>query len=109
MTDENTEASIRAYFAERVPQDWFSASPSVESDSEEILCVGVLPPGTSVDEFRERTRRARMAVASEAERLFGTLGRGGTVEVALMSTPFASRFAKVTDRFGTPWMIVNAS
>jgi PhnB protein len=45
----------------------------------------------------------------EAERLFAALARGGTVEVALMSTPFASRFAKVTDRFGTPWMIVNAS
>ena len=43
---------------------------------------------------------------AEAERLFAALARAGIVEVALMSTPFASRFAKVTDRFGTPWMIV---
>ena len=42
---------------------------------------------------------------TEAERLFADLSAGGAVEVPLMSTPFASRFGKATDRFGTPWMI----
>jgi PhnB protein len=41
-----------------------------------------------------------------AEQLFATLGDGGKIEVPLMSTPFASRFGKLADRFGTPWMIV---
>lgn len=41
----------------------------------------------------------------EAERLFSALSVAGAVEVPLMSTPFASRFGKVIDRFGTPWMI----
>ena len=50
-----------------------------------------------------------MTADAEAERLFAALACGGTVQVAMMSTPFASRFAKVTDRFGIPWMIVNAS
>jgi PhnB protein len=43
---------------------------------------------------------------AEAERLFAALAEGGAIEVPLMSTPFASRFGKVADRFGTPWMIV---
>lgn len=41
----------------------------------------------------------------EAERLFSALGDGGSVEVPLMTTPFASRFGMATDRFGIRWMI----
>lgn len=42
----------------------------------------------------------------EAERLFAALADGGAVEVPMMATPFATRFGKVADRFGTPWIIV---
>ena len=66
-----TEESIQAFFTDKVPRDWFTKAPTVESDSEEVLCVGVLASGAAVDEFRERTRRARMAIASEAEARFG--------------------------------------
>jgi PhnB protein len=41
----------------------------------------------------------------EAERLFATLAANGRVTVPLMSTPFASRFGMLSDRYGTPWMI----
>ncbi|MGQ0660995.1 VOC family protein [Sphingosinicella sp.] len=41
----------------------------------------------------------------EAERLFSQLAAGGTIEIPLMTTPFASRFGKTVDRFGTPWMV----
>jgi hypothetical protein len=66
-----TDESIQTFFADKVPEGWFTQTPTVESDSEEILCVGVLAPDAVVDEFRERTRRARMAIASEAEARFG--------------------------------------
>jgi len=97
MTDENTEGGIRAYFAEKVPRDWFSASPTVECDSEEILCVGVLAPGTAVDEFRERTRRARMTLASEAERRFGRSVSWG-VELDGTTTLFTTQNTPVMTR-----------
>lgn len=42
---------------------------------------------------------------ADAERLFAALASGGTVSVPLMTTPFASRFGMVTDRFGTPWIV----
>lgn len=41
----------------------------------------------------------------EAERLFATLAANGRISVLLMSTPFASRFGMLSDRYGTPWMI----
>jgi len=49
----------------------------------------------------------QVADDAEAERQFAALADGGVIEERLMSTPFASRFGKVVDRFGTPWMIVS--
>jgi hypothetical protein len=92
-----TEESIQAYFREKVPGDWFTAAPSVESDAEEILCVGVLASETAVDEFRERTRRARVALAQEAEARFGRsvswgVERDGvTMLFTTQSTPVMTR------------------
>ena len=43
---------------------------------------------------------------AEAERLFAALGDGGSVQLPMMTTPFASRFGLVADRFGVPWMVV---
>ncbi|SLN63321.1 VOC family protein [Oceanibacterium hippocampi] len=43
--------------------------------------------------------------AAEAETLFGRLAEGGTVQMPLQETFWATRFGMVTDRFGTPWMV----
>jgi hypothetical protein len=77
---------IRAWFASRMPADWFTSLPEVTSDSEEILVVGTLPDvqlasGTApegvaaarsarIDRFREQTRDERVTIAREAERQF---------------------------------------
>jgi PhnB protein len=42
----------------------------------------------------------------EAKRLFTALSAGGRVQVPLGSTPFASRFGMVADRFGVLWTVV---
>ncbi|HYZ66700.1 MAG TPA: VOC family protein [Mycobacterium sp.] len=44
---------------------------------------------------------------AEAERLFAALSDGGTVQVPLAPTPFASRLGLVADRFGVPWLVVS--
>jgi len=41
----------------------------------------------------------------EAERLFSAFAEGGTVNMPMEETFWATRFGAVTDRFGTPWMI----
>jgi hypothetical protein len=61
---------IEEFFEQRVPAGWFSGHPRIEQDDEEILCVGVLPAGTIVDDFREETRAGRMSIATEAEARF---------------------------------------
>jgi PhnB protein len=44
---------------------------------------------------------------SEAERLFDALSDGGSVQVPMAPTPFASRLGLVADKFGVPWMVVS--
>jgi len=77
-------SEIVAWFTERLPEDWFNDEPSVRVDREEILVVGPLRvPDQGGDEavaverqdcieaFREATRDRRMAIAREAEVVWG--------------------------------------
>ena len=43
--------------------------------------------------------------AARAERIFASLGVGGSIQMPLQRTFWAGRFGMVTDRFGIPWMI----
>jgi len=70
------------WLAGRLPGDWFTGTPQVSVDREEILVVGELPPvdgqGDSpaaaagrITRFREQTRDQRIAIAQEAEARYG--------------------------------------
>ncbi len=41
----------------------------------------------------------------EAERIYAGLSEGAEISMPLQETFWAARFAMLTDRFGTPWMI----
>ncbi len=43
---------------------------------------------------------------AEADRIFSGLSDGGTVDSPIQETFFAKRFGMVTDKFGTPWMVM---
>ena len=86
---------ITGWFSGRLPDDWYSAPPTVESDGDEIWVVGQLaPPALAEDatpeakaaavkaraqRFREDTREARVRIAREAERTFGRRVAWGVV------------------------------
>ena len=84
---------ISGYFAGRLPEGWFQTPPEVTVDGDEILVVGTLdepdvPEGASADtarvarikRFREETRGERMAIADEAQRVFGrTVSWGASI------------------------------
>ncbi|WP_055490964.1 hypothetical protein [Streptomyces sp. TP-A0356] len=86
ITAEQRE-KLRGWFAGRLPDDLFESLVEVTVDREEITVVGRIPEprlaeGSSaaereaartarVQEFRERTREDRVAVAREAEHRFG--------------------------------------
>lgn len=79
-------AELQAWFAGRLPDEWFGAV-EVEADRDEIYVIGTLDDvaleGEAGDRalaearagrakrFREDTRRERMKIADEAERRFG--------------------------------------
>jgi hypothetical protein len=80
------EKLIAAWFAGRLPEDWFEGPATIAVDQDELQVVGVLPTpqlaeGASDEEvrvaeqariggFREETRGARMRIAEEAQPAF---------------------------------------
>src|SRR5581483_10927126 len=88
--------TIERFFADELPAGWFDAV-RVESDDEEILCIGSLPPGADVDSFRESTRGERMALAREAEARFERRVSWG-VERGGVETVFTTARAPVMTR-----------
>jgi hypothetical protein len=86
ITTEQRE-KLRGWFAGRLPDDLFESLTEVTVDREEITVIGRIPEPRlaedataaereaavqgRVQEFRERTREARIAVAREAEHRFG--------------------------------------
>ena len=78
---------ISGWLAGRIPQGWYSGTPEVRVDREEIWVIGTLPDvelgkdagpeSTSaaragrIKQFREDTRDARMEIAEEAQQRFG--------------------------------------
>jgi hypothetical protein len=81
-----TTDELAAWFAGRLPDEWFTGPPDVAVDREEILVVGSLADveltgrpnaaakaaarSARIDRFREDTRDQRMRIADEAERHF---------------------------------------
>ena len=88
---------VTALFREQVPAGWFTGLPTIEMDDEEILCVGALAPSESAEDFRERSRSERMAIAAEAEARFerkvswGVERDGAIVLFTNLSTPVMTR------------------
>lgn len=93
---------LEGWLAGRLPDGWFEGAPSVVVDRDEILIVGrVSPPEVPegadevttaaaeagrISRFREETREERMAVARQAEHLYGRniawgAEAGGTTQV----------------------------
>ncbi len=81
----STAEEVRGWFSGRLPGDWFTATPEIQADREEITVVGVLPApemaGASdaeraaaaegrIRRFREETRSRRIEIAREAEHKF---------------------------------------
>lgn len=70
---------VESWFADRIPDDWFSAM-AISVDRDEILVVGTVTGGGEIEGeeaslgrirgFREETRQQRIAVAAAAEEHF---------------------------------------
>lgn len=86
QADVPPAGDVAAWFAGRLPDEWFVGDASVTADREEIVVIGELsaPTADAADEserkaaalgrigrFREETREARMTIADEAQARYG--------------------------------------
>lgn len=62
---------ITDWFTPKIPTDWFTDTPTVTVDRDEIVVIGDLPETNDPKRFREETRAERMTIAERAEDLFG--------------------------------------
>lgn len=111
MSGDDVTAQVRAWFAGRLPEGWFTGAPEIVRDREEIAVLGTLPgpPAEIAEEerealadgligrFREETRERRIEIAREAERRFrqkvswGVVCGGRTVMFTTLSVPVMTR------------------
>jgi hypothetical protein len=84
--DRGIAGEVRGWFAGRLPDDWFTGTPDIQVDREEITVIGALPEPAQDDNateagraaaadgrirrFREDTRNRRIEIAREAEHKF---------------------------------------
>jgi len=98
-------ADIQRFFEDKVPAQWFAGPLSTTSDDEEIHCVGALPAGVEIDEFRATTRPERVAIAEAAESRFGRKVSWG-VERGGVTTMFTTQSTPVMTRLRLPERVV---
>ncbi|MDH4117663.1 MAG: hypothetical protein OEW30_09760 [Acidimicrobiia bacterium] len=86
QTNTDPTSQIRAWFIGRIEDDWFTEAPTLEVDRDEIVVIGPIAPPNGLDEldtdarllaiqsrvekFRESTRKARVAIARDTEKVF---------------------------------------
>jgi len=91
--------------ASDVPSDWHGKILFARLRARSMTLIGGdLPPSG----YRRPTGFTLCLSAddeAEAEHLFAALAEGGTVQMALQPTFFATRYGEVVDRFGIPWEI----
>jgi hypothetical protein len=108
---------LTGWFAGRLPSDWFSGTPEVTADREEILVVGTLPDveldagaseatrasarASRVERFREETRGKRIEIAEEAQSRFRRIVSWG-VRIGDTSELFTTASIPVMTRLRQP-------
>ncbi len=61
-------------------------------------------------QYAQKVQGFRVSLAvtepAEADRIYSAFTEGGSVDSPIQETFFAKRFGMVTDKFGTPWMVM---
>jgi PhnB protein len=91
--------------AKEVPADWAGKiiHASIKIGAQEL--TGGDSPGARYEKPQGFSVLLNLTDIAESERIYKALSAGGQTKMQLQETFWAARFAMVTDRFGTPWMI----
>jgi PhnB protein len=71
----------------------------------EAELMGSDAPGEQFEQPQGFSVSLQLGEPAEAERVFGDLADGGTIQMPIQQTAWSARFGMLVDRFGTPWMI----
>ena len=91
---------------EHVPVEWRNKIIHARLMVGDKLLMASDAPPDRFDQPKGFSVTVGVDTAAEAERIYNTFAEGGTALVDMDETFFAERFGMVTDRFGTPWMIL---
>jgi PhnB protein len=91
---------------EHVPAEWRNKIIHARLMVGDKLLMASDAPPDRFDQPKGFSVTVGVDTAAEAERIYNTFAEGGTVRMPMEETFFAERFGMVTDRFGTPWMIL---
>ena len=92
--------------AEHVSADWHDKIMHAEvSAGESTLMASDSPPGR-FEPMRGMSVSLFLDTVAESERVFAAFAEGGSVSMPVAPTFWAASFGMVTDRFGTPWMVI---
>lgn len=75
------------------------------SVGDQLLMASDTFPGMPYAGIKGCSISLQVTSVPEAERLYAALSAGGSVQMELQQTFWATRFAMFTDRFGVSWMI----
>jgi PhnB protein len=90
----------------QTPKEWQDKIMHARLDiGDQMIMASDAPPGHQAN-MGGFSISLDVATPAEAERVFAGLSKGGTVGMPLGETFFAKSFGMLTDRFGTPWMII---
>jgi PhnB protein len=92
--------------ADNVPEQFHDRAIHVcLTVGDQMLMASDTVPGMPYEGIKGCSISLQVANVPEAERLYSALSAGGTVQLELQQTFWATRFARFTDRFGVSWMI----
>lgn len=70
-----------------------------------MLMAGDCPPGMPYEGIKGVNLTLSYDTVAAAERVFRTLGEGGSITMPMAPTFWAKSFGMLVDRFGTPWIV----
>jgi PhnB protein len=89
-----------------VPPEWQSKIMHAALQLGDNTLMGSDSPPAHQSQMSSFAVSVDLPTPADVERAFAALGKGGTVTMPVGETFFAKSFGMVTDRFGTPWMII---
>ena len=90
---------------EMVPKRWRDKVMHMAFSVGETTVMASDGTGSEADGFKGFALSLNVKTDAEADRYFGALSEGGSVQMPLGKTFWSPRFGMLTDKFGVSWMV----